>query len=174
MCTCCCTHTGSPSERNVCTTSGTPPMAVSVSGIGSGSISMSSGDSVGEDLRIFFTYPFYRRTRRVQKNSSAFSRPLAPAKPAYRPSPVHRSLDQLLAKLPYRRIGGKAKNLALQPHSCDNTPDLSAGAIGTKRSILPGGNGPQDALGRDHNRFTGLLFHVAGAGGRSESRGNGY
>jgi hypothetical protein len=44
-------------------------MAVSVSGIGSGSISISSGDSVGEGLRAFFTSPFYRAaiTRRVQK-----------------------------------------------------------------------------------------------------------
>jgi len=58
---------GSPNDRNVCTNSGTPPRAVSFSGNGSGSISNSSGDSVGEGLRAFFTQPFYRpvRTRRV-------------------------------------------------------------------------------------------------------------
>jgi hypothetical protein len=50
-------------------------MAVSVSGIGSGSISISSGDSVGEGLRVFFfNRPFYpatitRRVRRSRSNS---------------------------------------------------------------------------------------------------------
>jgi hypothetical protein len=37
----------------------TPPMAVSVSGIGSGSMEINKGDSVEEGLRGFFTTPFY-------------------------------------------------------------------------------------------------------------------
>src|SRR5712691_7587563 len=59
MCTCCCTLPGKPSERKACTTSGTPPMAVTASGKGSGSISNSRGDSVGDGLSLRID-SFYR------------------------------------------------------------------------------------------------------------------
>jgi hypothetical protein len=57
--TCSFTSAGNPSDRNACTTSGTPPSAVRVSGKGSGSTSKSRGDSVGEGLAGLLTPQFY-------------------------------------------------------------------------------------------------------------------